>query len=62
MVHDWEQKFLAFMREQKPEIRSKLVDTKKMDDDTADAIERAIKEFQAQYSAKREEKQLVAAH
>jgi F-type H+-transporting ATPase subunit alpha len=62
MVHDWERKFLAFMREQKPEIRSKLVETKKLDDDTADAIERAIKEFQAQYSAKREEKQLVAAH
>jgi F-type H+/Na+-transporting ATPase subunit alpha len=60
-VHDWETQFLAFMREQKPEIRGKLVETKKMDDATADAIERAIKEFQAQYSAKREQKQQAVA-
>ncbi len=49
----WEKEFLAFMREQKSEIRKKLVDTKKLDDDLAAELEKAIAEFQAQYATKR---------
>ena len=32
-VAAWEKEFLAFMREQKSEIRNKIVETKKLDDD-----------------------------
>ena len=53
-VHEWETGFLAFMREQKPEIRNKLIETKKMDDDTVAAIDHAIADFQGQFASKRE--------
>jgi F-type H+/Na+-transporting ATPase subunit alpha len=49
----WEKEFLAFMREQKSEIRNKIVETKKLEDDTAAALEKAIAEFQAQYATKK---------
>ena len=52
-VAQWEREFLAFIREQKAELRQKLVDTKKMDDDLARAIEESITVFQQQYAAKR---------
>src|SRR5690348_7077640 len=43
-VQEWERSFLVFIREQKSEIRKKIVDTKKLDDDTAAALEAAIGE------------------
>jgi len=49
-VHEWERGFLAFMREQKHEVRQKLVDTKNLDDDTIQAIEAAIVEYQKQFA------------
>ncbi len=52
-VAGWEKDFLAFMREQKSEIRNKIVETKKLDDDTAAALDKAIAEFQAQYATKK---------
>ncbi|HEY4308157.1 MAG TPA: F0F1 ATP synthase subunit alpha [Pirellulales bacterium] len=52
-VAAWEQDFLRFMREQKFEIRNKIVETQKLDDDTAAALEKAIVEFQAQYTTKK---------
>ena len=51
-VADWEEGFLAFMREQKPEIRNKLIETKDLDDDTARRLEAAIKEYQGQFAGK----------
>jgi F-type H+-transporting ATPase subunit alpha len=54
-VADWEKGFLAFMREQKPEIRNKIVETKDLDDATAAQLETAIKEFQGQFSGMRAE-------
>ena len=54
-VAEWEKAFLQFMHEQKSEIRQKLIDTKKLDDDTAQALEDAIAEFQKQFSGKKEE-------
>jgi len=52
-VATWEKDFLTFMREQKFEIRDKIVETKKLEDDTAAALEKAIAEFQAQYATKK---------
>ncbi|HEY1599892.1 MAG TPA: F0F1 ATP synthase subunit alpha [Pirellulales bacterium] len=52
-VATWEKEFLAFMREQKSEVRNKIVETKKLEDDTAAALEKAIAEFQAQYATKK---------
>jgi len=49
----WEKEFLAFIREQKSEIRKKLIDTKKLDDDLTAELEKAIAEFQAQYATKK---------
>ena len=48
-VPAWEKAFLAFMRDQKPEIRKKIVDTKDLDDDTMTALNAAIEEFQKQF-------------
>jgi F-type H+-transporting ATPase subunit alpha len=49
-VAAWEKGFLAFMREQKPEIRNKIVETKDLDDAAAAQLESAIKEYQGQFS------------
>jgi hypothetical protein len=42
------------MRDQKPEIRKKIADTKDFDNDAMAATGKAIQEFQSQYSAKNE--------
>ncbi len=52
-VATWEKEFLTFMREQKSEVRNKIVETKKLDEDTAAALEKAIAEFQSQYATKK---------
>jgi F-type H+-transporting ATPase subunit alpha len=52
-VAAWEKGFLQFMREQKSEIRNKIAETKKMDDDTAKALDVAINDFQKQYATKK---------
>jgi F-type H+/Na+-transporting ATPase subunit alpha len=54
-VAEWERGFLAFIREQKSEIRKKIVETKKLDDDTAAALEAAIADFQQQFAGKQRE-------
>jgi len=54
-VAEWERDFLAFMREQKSEIRKKIVETKKLEDDTAQALETAIAEFQRQFAGKKKQ-------
>ena len=54
-VAEWERDFLAFVREQKSEIREKIASTKKLDDDTAAALERAIADFQQQFAGKKHE-------
>jgi F-type H+-transporting ATPase subunit alpha len=48
-VRDWEQQFLTFMKEQKPEVRALLAKEKKMTDDVMKAIDAAIAEFQPQF-------------
>ena len=54
-VAEWEKGFLTFVGEQKSEIRKKIADTKKLDDDTAAALEAAIVDFQKQFSGKKQE-------
>ena len=55
-VAEWERDFLAFMREQKSEIRQKIADTKNLEiDKTTDRnpeLETAIMEFQGQFATK----------
>jgi F-type H+-transporting ATPase subunit alpha len=54
-VRDWEQQLLAFMREQKSEIRNAILQTKKLDDDTTAKLRAAIDEFQKQYQAAKQQ-------
>jgi len=56
-VQEWEQKFLTFMRDQKPEIRKAIDETKDLSDETIQQIEAAIKEFNAQHDFVRVEEQ-----
>jgi F-type H+-transporting ATPase subunit alpha len=56
-VAPWEREFLAFMREQKPEIRKAIAETKKLEidkqSDTNLPMETAISEFQQQFTGKK---------
>jgi F-type H+-transporting ATPase subunit alpha len=52
-VAEWEKDFLAFVREQKPEIRNKLVETQKLDDELTKQLEAAIADFQKQFAGKK---------
>jgi F-type H+-transporting ATPase subunit alpha len=54
-VAQWEKGFLTFMRDQKPEIRKKIADTKDLDDAGMEAINQAIKEYKAQYATRKKE-------
>jgi F-type H+/Na+-transporting ATPase subunit alpha len=50
-VHDWEQSFLRFIREECQDIWKKLTDSKQINDATMSAVEQAIAEFQRRYAA-----------
>jgi F-type H+-transporting ATPase subunit alpha len=54
-VLEWEQDFLNFMRDQKPEVRKELMDTNDLSDELIAAIESAIEEFQRQFKSKGQE-------
>jgi F-type H+-transporting ATPase subunit alpha len=47
-VADWEAGFLTFVRDQAPELRSRLEETKALDDETERLLEAAIAEFKRQ--------------
>jgi F-type H+-transporting ATPase subunit alpha len=53
-IHAWEEDFLKFVREQKKTLWQKITDTRKLDDESAAEIDKAIKEFQGQYSGKKD--------
>jgi F-type H+-transporting ATPase subunit alpha len=55
-VRDWEAKFLAFMRDQKQEVREALAEKYDLDDALIAKFEAALKEFSAQYLAGGESK------
>ena len=50
-VREWEDQFLKFMKEQKPEVRALLAKEKKMSDEVTKALDGAIAEFQPQFKA-----------
>ncbi len=52
-VLEWEKGFLTFMREQKSEVRKRIVESKKLDDESAQLLELAITEFQKQFATTR---------
>jgi F-type H+/Na+-transporting ATPase subunit alpha len=53
-VQQWEQEFLKFMTDQKPEVRKELADKKDLDDDLTAKIRAAIEEFGRQFAHKEE--------
>jgi F-type H+-transporting ATPase subunit alpha len=54
-VAQWEKGFLTFIRDQKPEIRHKIAETRDLDDATMQAINQGIKEYKAQYATRKKE-------
>ena len=50
-VADWEQGFLTFVRDQVPELRDRLIETKDLDAETERQLEAAIAEFKRQRQA-----------
>ncbi len=57
----WEKEFLQYIRDRKPEVRKKLVETKDLDADLSKAIEDAIADFQAHFSGQREKEKAEKA-
>ena len=58
-VAAWEKAFLTFMKDQKPEIRKKISDTKDLDAETMKALDAAIGQFKSQWAAKKPTKELA---
>ncbi len=52
----WEKQFLTFMRDQKPEIRNKIAESKDLDDTTMQSLNGALGDFKRQYEGKKDEK------
>jgi F-type H+-transporting ATPase subunit alpha len=50
-VKDWEDQFLKFMKEQKPEARALLAKEKKMTDEVVKQLDAAIAAFGPQFKA-----------
>jgi len=50
-VRDWEERFLKFMKDQKPEIRTQLAKERKMTDAIVKQLDEAIAAFQMQFKA-----------
>ncbi len=58
-VAAWEKAYLTFMRDQKPEIRKKIAETKDLDAETMKALDAAIAAFKTQWSARKPAKELA---
>jgi len=58
-VHNWEQGFLQFIREERAEIWKKITDSKQIDDAGMAAVDQAIAEFQKRYAAEHSPKETV---
>ncbi len=54
-VLNWEKAFITFIRDQKPEIRKKIADTKDFDAETEKALTAAIGQFKAQWGGAKKE-------
>ncbi|MFM8985871.1 MAG: F0F1 ATP synthase subunit alpha, partial [Planctomycetia bacterium] len=51
-VADWEKGFLTFVRDQVPELRSRIDDSKELDGESERQLEAAIAEYKRQRAAK----------
>jgi F-type H+-transporting ATPase subunit alpha len=51
-VAEWEKGFLTFIRDQVPELRAKIEQTKELDAESERQLEAAIAEFKRQWAAK----------
>jgi F-type H+-transporting ATPase subunit alpha len=60
-VAEWEAGYLTFMKEQRPDVRAKLVETKDISDDLASKFEEAIATYQKQFASKYDEVEGVPA-
>jgi F-type H+-transporting ATPase subunit alpha len=58
-VAAWEKAYLTFIKDQKPEIRKKIVDTKDLDADTMKALDVAIADFKKQFSTRAKQPELA---
>jgi len=58
-VAAWEKAYLTFIKDQKPEIRKKIVDTKDLDADTMKALDVAIAQFKTQFGSRAKEPALA---
>lgn len=50
-VRAWEEQFLTFMKDQKPEVRNALLKERKLTDDISKKLDEAIKDFAGQFKA-----------
>lgn len=58
-VAAWEKAFLTFIKDQRPEVRQKIADTKDLDADTMKALDAAIAQFKTQWTVKQPAKELA---
>ena len=56
----WEQEFLQFIHDQKPEVWRRIDDSKSLDQESEDAIRAAVDEFNLQFQAKHQAEQPAA--
>ena len=49
-VREWEEQFITFMQDQKPEIRNELMEKHDLDDALTEKVEAALKEFATQFA------------
>jgi F-type H+-transporting ATPase subunit alpha len=59
-VAAWEAGFLTFVRDQTPEVRSRLEETKALDDETERLIEAAIAEYKRQIQGSKKHEPTLA--
>jgi F-type H+-transporting ATPase subunit alpha len=60
-VADWEKGFLTFIRDQIPELRNRIVETKELDGESERQLEAAIAEYKRQRAAGGQPREAVAA-
>ena len=58
-VPTWEREFIKFMLDQKPEVRERIGEMQKVDDEVAQLLRASIDEFQLQYATRGEDEETV---
>ena len=50
-VREWEEQFLRFMREERPEVRQRIIEKRSLDEELEGQLRAAIEEFQKRFQA-----------